>query len=65
MNRDFNSVAQKLETYFDQPDISENNRKKKEPGLFTNFVCVVLMATALLLTKTSLVLTRFVKKLEA
>lgn len=65
MNGEASVVARKLENFYvNQHDYKEVQNHKKEPGIITNMTVVCLMSLAIFLTKSTLFLTKLIKKLE-
>lgn len=67
MSSENSVVARKLENYFDIKNHHEEAAApdKLEPGLLAQMTVIALMSVACTLTKTTLFLTRLIKKLES
>jgi len=70
MSQETSVVVKKLQNYFETGQIESFQlekpvAKKSEPGILSSLLAVCLMSTAIALTKLTLIITRWVKKLES
>jgi hypothetical protein len=63
MDQEVSVVARKLETYF-EPEESKA-LESRPASLLRHGICIVLLGLAVILTRTSLFLTRLIKKIES